>query len=590
MPQESTSRPSMLMVEEYFDHEDDRFLEALRGVDEWRALAGFAGRWKKDHRPWARQQVLRYLEQPLSCIGHQPVVKQLFKQAEENRDDELLAAFLVAFDRLVRYRRRTRWQYDFETRQSWKEEVLHLPDNATVLDRKRTVRDPFSGRTFEMNVSSSPEDRLFRHRTRFYLRRRAWRYFRRLGFARPQEYCAAVARALPLYQDEDLQTGEAILENWGLIHICFGRSAVLERTPGHIRLREGATFNDLKPQPYFGKLWQTAEAFETLLGLVPQARAQLVRTWCMQLLEAEHADRLGALDVQRLLSLLDHDDEAVVQFAARHFSRSQQLGSLPLDTWFKLLETRNVTALELICRAMAEHVHAERLSLADCVRFACAAPVPVARIGLDWLKQRPIRTDEDRQLLSRCSRARCVATGGELAEWVLSHVGTSQRYEREQALALLDSLNSGCRGAAWQWLMKDGSPGREDAVLWSRLIETPYDDIRLPLVDTLHKRAVNTGLSADALTPVWSAVLAGVHRGGRQKLKAIEQIKSAILDSPQRLETLLPVLTVAVRSVRGPEMAAALSAVVELATRRPEIELALAQALPELKFVQEPAP
>ena len=41
---------------------------------------------------------------------------------------------------------------------SWKEEVLHLPDNATVLDRKRTVRDPFSGRTFEMNLASSPEE------------------------------------------------------------------------------------------------------------------------------------------------------------------------------------------------------------------------------------------------------------------------------------------------------------------------------------------------------------------------------------------------------------------------------------------------
>ncbi len=74
MPQESTSRPSMLMVEEFFDHEDERFLDALRDIDQWRALAGFAGRWKKDHRPWARQQVLRYLQQPLNRIGHQPVV------------------------------------------------------------------------------------------------------------------------------------------------------------------------------------------------------------------------------------------------------------------------------------------------------------------------------------------------------------------------------------------------------------------------------------------------------------------------------------------------------------------------------------
>jgi hypothetical protein len=118
-------------------------------------------------------------------------------------------------------------------------------------------------------------------------------------------------------------------------------------------------------------------------------------------------------------------------------------------------------------------------------------------------------------------------------------------------------------------------------------VESPYDDIRLPLIDVLQRRTVETGLSNDVLTPVWSAVLASVHRGGRAKLKAIEQIKAAILKDSQRLDDLLPVLCVAVRSVRGPEMVAGLSAVVEIATVHPELWPAIGSELAELSIAEE---
>ena len=38
-----------------------------------------------DHRPWAREQVLRYVALPMDRPGHQPVVKRLFKHAEERQ-------------------------------------------------------------------------------------------------------------------------------------------------------------------------------------------------------------------------------------------------------------------------------------------------------------------------------------------------------------------------------------------------------------------------------------------------------------------------------------------------------------------------
>src|SRR6516225_941098 len=101
-------RGQMLLAEEYFTNENDLFLEAFRLASQPKALAAFADRWKRDPRPWARKQIFAYLNQPLTCPGHQPVVKHLFKQAEENQDHELMAAFLTAFDRHVRREIKTR--------------------------------------------------------------------------------------------------------------------------------------------------------------------------------------------------------------------------------------------------------------------------------------------------------------------------------------------------------------------------------------------------------------------------------------------------------------------------------------------------
>ena len=60
--------------------------------------------------------------------------------------------------------------------------------------------------------------RLFSMATRHYLRRRAWRYFRKLGRQHPDRYVAAASKALALYRDEDAADGLALIDNWGLIH------------------------------------------------------------------------------------------------------------------------------------------------------------------------------------------------------------------------------------------------------------------------------------------------------------------------------------------------------------------------------------
>jgi hypothetical protein len=80
-----------------------------------------------------------------------------------------------------------------------------------------------------------------------------------------------------------------------------------------------------------------------------------------------------------------------------------------------------------------------------------------------------------------------------------------------------------------------------------------------------------------------------VHRGGRQKPKAVAQLADAIIARPERADELLPVLAAAVRSVRSTELRAGLSAVVRIVEQRPMLADAVARHLPELSLSVEGA-
>lgn len=236
-------RASLLLVDECFARGDERFLEALRKVASPKFLAALADRWKKDPRPWARAQIFAYLENPLDCPGHQPLVKRLFKDAEARRDDEMMAAFLVAFDTAVRRVRRKRWRWDPGTRVAVDEEVLAMPRDVLPPEISRMTTHSKTGERIVTTKKGRKimRGRIFTHRTRQYLRRRAWRYFRWMGYARPAAFPAAIAPALRRYRDAHLEKGENILDSWALLNICFRACDALEFHPVHLRLAPGRT-------------------------------------------------------------------------------------------------------------------------------------------------------------------------------------------------------------------------------------------------------------------------------------------------------------------------------------------------------------
>jgi hypothetical protein len=585
------SQPSTLLVDECFSRQDDRFIDLVREVRNSKYLAGLADRWKQDPRPWARDQIFQYLEKQLNCPGHHPLVKRLFKHAETKADDELMAAFLVAFDRLIRRQRRMSYKWDFQTRQSWREEVLFSPRDQILVKRAaREARNPFTGDRFNVTgYERIPKNgRLFSYATRSYLRRRVWRYFRWMGFGRPGDYPSAIARALMMYRDEDFDRGEHILDNWSLMNITFRGSNQLEFTPARINIADGGSLSQLTAAPRFEDLWKKPESAAELLKLVMQANSRLIRVWAITLLKRHHASNLQQIPVEQLLQMLDHNDEDVQQLGASLISSLTGIDSWPVSTWLRLLETRNITALATICDAMNQRVRPDRLNLDQCVALACARVTPVARLGLSWLRNRTISSDQDRAKLANLAAARCEAVAAEIAEFALSILGTPQVYKTDTVVSFFDSLNPEIRRGAWEWLTPQ-SPGYTDPDLWTRLFETPYDDVRLRLVDELRKRTQGvTNLPTirnQDFAPLWTSVLLGVHRGGRAKRHALRQISQTIAEQPEQAEHLMPVLVVAIRSVRPAEARVGLSAILSAVAIRPELEAILQRSIPELRLV-----
>jgi hypothetical protein len=80
-------------------------------------------------------------------------------------------------------------------------------------------------------------------------------------------------------------------------------------------------------------------------------------------------------------------------------------------------------------------------------------------------------------------------------------------------------------------------------------------------------------------------VLLGIHRGGRHKIKALHQISRALGEHPEEAERLLPIMAVAIRSVRPAEARVGLAAVVRAIEHQAALAVAAERAIPELRLI-----
>lgn len=538
-----TGAGSTVLLDEFFAQGDDRFDLEVRRSTAAGKLATLAERWYRDPRPWARAALLRYLDDGCDRPHHKPLVKKLFKLAEAAGDDQAMAAFLVAFDRLTRRSLVVHSDWDWRTRATLVRRVLH--DDPSVLSQLgRTSRKPID----------SP---VFSRVTRRYLARRAARYFRFLGFREPARYREAMLAALVRYTERALASPTRLLDAWGLAHALYGRSPVLEHRPRGLVLARDRSLAELVPAPQFPAAWQGPEGWDACWRLIVTAGSRAVRAWAITWGRLHHADALRGLAFDQIATLLRAPHAEVAALGIELLPRATGLETVPLTTWLTLLAVPDLDVVAAVCGVVEKVVTPARTTLAQCLELAAAPAAPVAELGLRWARTKPITTVDELRALARLARVGVATVRAAGVAWALelarAHPAADATYVRE----LCDAPFADVRALA---LAVVAAEPRfvDDGALWFALTESPYDDVRGFVLT--HVKRWQQAAAPETLQRVWSTAVLAVHRGSKVKARVPRQIAERVAAHPDEAERLLPMLGLALGSVRAPERAAALAA------------------------------
>ncbi len=543
---------SMLLVEEYFAAADDRFGAEIVRVTAGGQLAAFAERWASDARPWARRALLAYIDDGCDRPEHKALVKRLFKRVESAADDEAMAHFLVAFDGIGGRVLVPRYA----------DSVLHT--------------DPL----IRCRIGKTPSTR-FSRATRTYLARRAYRYFRGVGFRDVARYGRALRIALPLYRDDRLDTPARFLDAWGLLHALYHRSPVLRTGTHAFDLARNTKLADLAPAPHFPAAW--LGVFDELYAALLAARSQAVRAWLLAWLRAHYAPQLAALSIAQVIALVTSPHEEVQRIGAELLPKLAGLDALPITTWLELLAIERADIVGAVCEIVPRHVTPARVSLAQCVALACASAAPVARLGLEWARAKKLTTADDLRAVAALGKARVAAVRDEAATWAARAIAAHPSAQPEHLRDLCDAPHADVRGHALATVAttdKLATPA-----LWYALTESPYDDVRAVVVRNAERWKAEAAPAT--LAHVWSSALLAVHRGSRTKAGVPRAIAERIAAHPGDARALLPLLALALRSVRPPERATALAALARAIHTKPELRELAHELIPELSVGAE---
>jgi hypothetical protein len=90
--------------------------------------------------------------------------------------------------------------------------------------------------------------------------------------------------------------------------------------------------------------------------------------------------------------------------------------------------------------------------------------------------------------------------------------------------------------------------------------------------------------SAERVRFLWATVLLNVSRGARAKPFVVRQIVDRLTTHPEEGGDLLPIVAVALRSVRGPEFRAGLAGVARFVEQNPTRKPLVEVVFPELQW------
>jgi predicted DNA-binding WGR domain protein len=543
---------SSLLIDVYGAAEDERFLDEVLHFDGAKKLATLAKPWFEDARPFARRALLAYVDDGCDRPGHKALVKRVYKLAEGAKDGELIAHFMAAFDRLNRRALVKTWA-------------------GQALQNDPSVPDL---------LDEDDEHPVFTRRTRRYLARRAYRYFRSMGYRDPAAYRRGVCAALALYRDEHLSTVGRLLSAWGLMHVLYGRSTVLDRRPSGIVLSEGRTLAELEPAPIFPSAWEGA--FEDLFDLLHRAQSRPVRAWTLALLRAKYQAELSALPLPRVKPLLLSRHEEAQVLGVDLLGKLRGLDGVALDEWLALLGAENLEVLAAVCERAEQHVSPSRLTLAQCLELAASPAAPLAELGLNLSKQKKVESEADLGLWLRVAKAPVAAVRAAGARHCRMLLGELPFARSEHVRDLVDAPFVDARAEGLSSLRDRFGA---DVSLWLALTESPYPDVRSFVV--AHARAFSSEADQGTLQRLFGTVMASVYGAGRDKRRVAREIAERLAEQPAEAPELLPLLSFTLRSVHAAERRLALSVLAQSAVRRPEVRSAVESMFPELRIAAE---
>lgn len=554
---------STLLLSEYFDAGDERFLAELYASNAARKLQVFGPKWFADKRRFAREALLAYIDDGCDRPHHRPLVKKLFKHAESAGDDELMAHFFVAFDKIaprvfVTKKRRLPGTYT-------KGKVQLLRDDPS-LPNYRSVADRV-GR--------------FTMKTRRYLQRRSWRFFRSMARRSPVEYVRVMSWILAQYNDGQFDPPQKLLDAWGLVHALFWGCEALWREFDGVRVTRGRSMAELSPAPYAEASWREPYAFEPLFIMLTRGQSAMVRNVASGLLKEHHRESLNEIGVESLVALLKSPHTQAQSLGAELIEKSAGLSRLTLAEWLELLSVDNPYALPVLAKMVLKYVTPSRVSLEQCVQLATSRPAPVAELGFEWLKARKLTSAAEFDAVLAIRNAPAEIVRAPAVRWLLGIFETSEFAKPEHVRELVDSRYEDVRKCALESLESAGRFA-DEPLLWAALAESPHAEVRAFLLAHLALRS--SALDEGSLRHLWASVLLAVHRGSRAKQRAITQVAKAVADEPSKADELLPLLAVALRSVRAPERRGGLAAIAQAVAKNPALSSAVTRHVPELRM------
>jgi hypothetical protein len=337
----------------------------------------------------------------------------------------------------------------------------------------------------------------------------------------------------------------------------------------------GKGLADLAFAPRLETAWSSQP--ELVFNLMLEANCRTVRLFAVWLLRTKLDDWFRKLPVATLLKLADHADPDIASLGFDLLEASADLSSVPLEEWMRRLDGNDLDKLTRLSDLLSRHLDPTRVSLADAIRLTAYRSRPVAALGFTLLKTKAIAPADVPSLLA-LAQAECESVRPEITTWLRDKLSAVGPVEPTWVLDFLDSKHADVRHAGWNWFRE--SAVKTETSVWHKLMESPYNDVRGWLADMLGEIVDST--DTNTLRFLWATVLCSIQRGGRQKPGIVAQIVARIANKATEAETLLPLLAVAVRSLRGPEFRAGLTGVVVLSETKPELVPLIRQQFPEL--------